>query len=289
MNIKREPFLHSLPLIPLKGSVMSFYSGYILGQAMGDKGNSGGAAAGLFGLFAFAFVVLLVGATIGSFLLPIYSVFHFARWGYDASDGVTAVLVAGIMLALVSAAYAQALLGTRKQFYRGCAFLSFVCFAVIVSLSTIDESILHDVISVATTDKLFGNAVIASLLCAISVSGGRYLLCKMVSDNRRERIVMTASRPSRWLATSKWVAWPLFLFAVLVLVVMAWRMIANHNRIYSFMEITGRSYEEGFAFIYRGDAFQNDMTLLGGMFAFTLLAAVHAVKLARGKSLYHPQ
>lgn len=262
---------------------MSFFSGFMLGQTMSGRGNSGGAALGLFGLFAVAFVLVVIAATLGSFLLPLYSIMHFSLWAYAYWDEFGATCAAIVMLMIVPPAYAMALLGTRKEFYFCGGFLALLAFVVVYSLSAFSGTPLHAIEELTADGEYIANALMAAALCVASVFGFRFLLVKFASVERRIRMVRTTQKPIKWLVTSRLMAWATCATALLFTVGSAVMILSDHKRIYRFMEDTGRSYDDGFAFVYYGSKYQEDMAVLCVSAVIMILAAVHIFHLRRRK------
>lgn len=157
--------------------VMSFFSGFMLGQAMSGRNNSGGLAVGLFGIIAFAFILLMIWATVGSFFLPLYSILHFALWGYEFGNEMMSLLAVIAMVLIVPASYAMALLGTRREFYVGAAILGAITFAVMYSLILFEGTPLHEIKELYEGGEHLTNTFIATVLCVVSVIGVRLFLC----------------------------------------------------------------------------------------------------------------
>lgn len=267
-------------LTQLEGLPMSFFSGYVLGQAMNGKGNSGGAAMGFFGLFAFAFLLLLIGATIFSFLLPLYSIVHLSILAHDLTNVFGAALVAVFTANLVVSAYVLSLLGTTKQFYIWGAILSLINFTLLSSFNEFSEYDLMNLSGEPLIDALF-----SAMLCFVSIFGVRFLLAKLVSVKRREMIVSKTIKPTKWVASSKTIAGLIFVGSSLLLVVIAWRAIETYNRVYQFMDDTGRSYEEAFDFIYYRGRFEGDVTEITVVGVVLLLSIFHFAFLLRRKRM----
>lgn len=262
---------------------MSFFSGFMIGQAMSGRGNSGGAAAGFLGLMAIAFVILMIALTVWSFLLPLYGILHLSLWAYEFWDGIGAVSVAITLLLIVPPAYVMALLGTRKEFYFSGGLLVLLAFFVVISLSAFVGTPLHEIELLTTEGQYFANAVMAAVLCAASAFGTRFLLVKSLSEGRRIQIVRTTQKPIRWLAGSQLAAWLIFTSSLLFALGSAFMILSDHKRIYSFMKDTDRSYDDGFAFVYYGDKYQEDMAVLFLSALILILASIHTYYLRRRK------
>ncbi|UWR57087.1 hypothetical protein [Phaeobacter inhibens] len=267
---------------------MSFFSGYVVGRAISGQGNTGGVAVGFFSLFVFAFVVSAVAATIGAFLLPLYSILHVSIWAYGIGDGAGAASAAVLMTLIVPPSYAMALLGSRKGACIGCGMLAAMAFAVVLSLGQLKGTPLHGVeFLMKDGGEQIVNALLAAVLCAASALGFRFLCAKFMSQDRRDQFDRTAQLPLMWLMNSRLTAWTAFSLSLFFTVVQAWMIIDDHQRIVRFMEETGRSYEDAFQFVYFANTYQEDMTTLLLFGALTILTAMHLFLLRRRKLNFH--
>ncbi|UWR77121.1 hypothetical protein K4L04_03945 [Phaeobacter inhibens] len=261
---------------------MSFFSGYLMGRAI--SGNSGGVAGGFYSLFVFGFIILAVAATMGAFLLPLYSIVHGSLWGYKIAGGVAATSAAILMALIVPPSYAMALLGSRKDAYIGCGTLAAIAFAVVLSLGHLERSPLHGVeFLMKDGGEQIANAFLTAVLCMVSTLGFRFLCVKFMSQDRRDRFARNSQQPLKWVTNAQPFAWAALALALFFTVIQAWMVMDDHQRIDRFMEETGRSYEDAFQFVYFANTCQEDMTTLLLLGLFTLLTAVHLVFLRRRK------
>lgn len=191
-------------------------------------------------------------------------------------------LLAVIAMALiVPAAYAMALLGTRREFYVGAAILDVITFTVMYSLILFEGTPLHEIKELYEDDEHLTNTFIATLLCIASVFGIRFLFVRYMSQERRSRNVRRALAPLRGIAFSRIAAWMVLGVSALFTAASVWRFRYDHNRIHHFMEEAGRSYDEAFQFVYYGNTYQEDLTIALVSATLAVLAIVHIVFLHR--------
>jgi len=258
---------------------MSFFSGFMLGQAMSNKGNSGGAVLGFFGLFAIAAVVGAVAFTLGAFLLPLYGIAHLTFWAIEveALAGLGVFLVPVVLLPSVPLAYVYGLFGTKETTIWGIGTLGIVTILTVLSMPHFKGSLLHEYKELGDPELIAQNAIVAFALCTGCATAIRFAVAKFMSFERRERIIYKVTKPYLAIYNSRPLAWCLCVMALLGLALCFLIFWQDQQRIFEFMSTTGRTYDQGFAFVYYGDKFTEDMAVLGLMIVLAAITSAHIV------------
>lgn len=267
---------------------MSFFSGFLIGQATARNGRNPGEGIGF--LFVFGGVVALVLAillTVAAFLLPVYAVIHLPLWAAEMEllADMGSVLIACGLLAVLPLAYGFGLFGNINLGAVGIGTLGLINLWVVLTLPHFHGSPLHEYKDLAERELITQNAMIASILGMVCATAFRGFITWRMSQERRDRIIVKLINPYIALHQSKIVGWVAFCLSGLMLFASLSMHINSYQRIRKFMEHTGKSYEEGFDFIFSGNAYQEDIQMLSIFAILFALALIHLFTQRRFASL----
>lgn len=244
---------------------MSFFSGFVLGQATArNGGNAGSGFAAIIGLIAFVGVVMGIGVTLAAFVLPVYALFHLPMWAAEIElfGGLGTILIPVVLVVMLPLAYVLGLFADLTRGSISIMVLGLINLGTILTLPHFDGSLLHDNKDISDPETIEQTALFAAGLAMACGCAFRALICWRMSQERRNRIVSKVSGPYSHAYQSRALAWVLFGLSGLFFAAIAQAHYKDYQRIYAFMTETGSTYQEGFDFIFWGSRYQEFMGLL---------------------------
>lgn len=188
---------------------MNFFSGFILGQATARNGNAGEGVAAIFGLFAFVAVVMIIVGSIAAFFFPVIAIIHLTIWSFETNflAGSGTLLIPLFLLVSVPLSYVFALFGDNARAIGAIAFMAIVDILAVVSISQTKDSPLskHAVLSDPNEGMQAAMLIVAlGVGCTIAI---RFLILRMMSDERKNRIFTKVMSAYMSIYNSRIIAW----------------------------------------------------------------------------------
>lgn len=259
---------------------MSFFSGFIVGQAASGKGGVGNAAFGIVMLFAVAFAILAVGAVLASLFGPLYSLVHFTMLSSQSNFALAVVAVWAVLLPLILFAYLVAIFGTRNQLWFAAVGLSVLNWMVFKTTHLVNNAPLSDWIEDSSPDEILQMELGSVALCFGALVGLHFLTHWKLSAERRQRPFKFLKRKAHQAYESKALSLIIVVTCSVGLLVAALMVFQVQDKITLAMSNGQRSFSEAFEFrVYV--PFARYMLTVAVVFLLAVAASANLVRMRK--------